>query len=281
VLVSGPQWQSNDYSIPDAALRTAFASSLEDFSNGSFEQAHLNAIEAGYEFCVDPDFARWRPITPEQGGAFVLIRRTSNSTWALGVPHPIQDVGTLEEAQDIFLQSDARALISSGTDRCANLAAAACDGMSTACSTNEQPYRESDMAHVDDSLFHIAHTVLAARYPAWNFVSLHGMTFEGASISDGTLFDTSPDSLVAIFRNALQEELPGQDVSTCNAYVGANVRYLRCGTTNTQGRAINESSNSCVLEAEGTSGRFIHLEQSPEVRLEATAVANALIVTDG
>jgi hypothetical protein len=274
---SGPMSQSGEYLTPSAAEEDAMADSLLAFTQGDFSGAYGWALDAGYDFCLADDYARWQPQVPEEGGAFIVVRRNTISTWAVGAPHPIQDIGTLGEAQDIFLATGARALVISGTDRCANFPPSGCDGITSACGFDDEPFRESDMAHVVEGHFHRAHEVLAGAYPTLNFVNIHGMSFEGASLSNGTLQNTSPNSLVAQMAGALQAELPGQEVSTCNSYPGANVRILRCGTQNTQGRYINGVANACNVDTNTASGRFIHLEQSPEVRMEPAAIAAAML----
>ena len=52
-----------------------------------------------------------------------------------------------------------------------------------------------------------------------------------------------------------------------------------CGTSNTQGRHLNDSADACEEGAFAASGRFIHLEQNVSVIEKVEAVSNAIIET--
>jgi hypothetical protein len=138
------------------------------------------------------------------------------------------------------------------------------------------------MAHVSESFYQRAHVAFADRYASAIVVGVHGMTDDGASISDGTTFDTSADSLVARFAAELTLALAGssaaaQPITTCNSYPGAPAVADRlCGTTDVQGRHLNGSVDACTVGATSAGGRFVHLEQSQEVRDHAAFVALAL-----
>jgi hypothetical protein len=198
-------------------------------------------------------------------------------------PHPLSDLLTFEQAVSLFESVNARAIVVSGTHRCANIAASACSGTTDACSSGtSQSFRESDMAHVEDSFFHRAHAALAEHYADELVVAVHGSADPGVSISDGTTFATAPDLPVARFAAELSSRFQGsslsaEPVTTCNAYSGAPaVEERLCGTTDVQGRHLNGSANACTELSSAASGRFLHMEQSRAVRDEATIVAAAL-----
>ena len=133
------------------------------------------------------------------------------------------------------------------------------------------------MAHTERSYFQSAHEVISAHYDQDIFINVHGMTREGASLSNGTRNEIEAAAPVARLATALRQRLPQELVTTCNSYEGAIVENHLCGTTNTQGRALNASPNVCTEAAASASERFIHLEQSVAVRTQAENVAAALL----
>jgi len=184
----------------------------------------------------------------------------------VGVPHANFEQLTLEEGVAMFEELDARALIVTGTHRCANSADAGCDGSSSVCTGESAPYRESDMAHVTDSVFQVAHEAFSDAFPDDIVLSLHGMAGLGISISAGVLGQVEDDSFQSQFAMQLLLSFADEDITSCNPYPGGSTQQRLCGTTNLQGRYVNGSESPCDTSADVISGRFIHLEQSLEVR---------------
>jgi hypothetical protein len=190
-------------------------------------------------------------------------------------PHPFFDAGTLEQSVFLFDRLHARALVASGTHRCASAVPSGCDGTTEACG-NDEPVRESDMAHNDRTFFQHAHAALADSFATDLVVSVHGMAGDGVSLSDGTTRPTTADADVARLRAHLAAELPDAPITTCNDYPGAPAVEVRlCGGTNVQGRHLNGSADPCRRAPAGARGRFIHMEQSRAVRDRPAAVARA------
>ena len=71
--------------------------------------------------------------------------------------------------------------------------------------------------------------------------------------------------------------LPDELVTSCNDYGADNDAERVCGTSNTQGRHLNGSSDACGEGAPSASGRFIHLEQNRTVIEKADAVSEAIL----
>ncbi len=137
------------------------------------------------------------------------------------------------------------------------------------------------MAHSTQSFFQSAHEYLSLRYEKAWILSLHGMSDDGLSISDGTTHDLDKDAAATRFGKALMEEFSEEYVSSCNSWEGARVELRLCGTTNVQGRFVNGAKSPCKDEAVESSGRFVHLEQSRTIRTQAFRVADALRVALG
>ena len=108
-------------------------------------------------------------------------RQSTARALIVEAPHPVFDTDTDEEALRIFTDLPARALVISGTHRCASSAASPCDGQTSACTGSSQSYPVSDMAHVTSSAFQAAHQALAAALPSAWVLNVHGMGGSGVS----------------------------------------------------------------------------------------------------
>ena len=289
--IAPPASGSDGYAVPSPDVLQAMRASLEALASGDYGQALAQASLVQYELCRGQDeeqgTALWRPDRqpeipggepgPSSGRTLFAWRAVEARPLVVEVPHPWFEAGTLEEGIAMFHELQARALVVSGTHRCANAAESNCDGTTGVCGgpADTSPYRQSDMAHTDASLFHVIHEALADTYENDWFVSLHGMGDVGISISDGTQLDTSLGTPVAEFGAALMAQFPGL-VTTCNDWPGALWQTRLCGTTNVQGRYINGVEGVCTEAAAASSGRFIHLEQDADVRDQIELVVGAL-----
>lgn len=105
----------------------------------------------------------------------------------VGAPNTYFECYTHGEALLIFSGLPARAVVLKGPHRCTDDTYLTCSGKSKVCSaTNEsERYRTSDMAHVTDSHFQVAHEVWRNQEPLGELVTLHGMSSKGVGISNG------------------------------------------------------------------------------------------------
>jgi len=122
------------------------------------------------------------------------------------------------------------------------------------------------MAHAEDSVFQVAHEVLGDSFDEDIVMSLHGMAGLGISISSGVPGQVDGESFHSQFATELLISFADEDITSCNPYPGGSTQQRLCGTTNVQGRYVNGSAQPCSVPANENSGRFIHLEQSLEVR---------------
>ncbi len=278
--IDPPMTGSEGYDPPSAATLEAFRSSIESLLAGRPDDALADADEAGYELCRgagdEEDLALWWPIGSDGGQAIVVFRAAGARPLILGNPHSWLEYGTLDECVLMFDQIDARALIVTGTHRCANDAYTDCDGTTSVCSASTDRYRESDMAHVVESGFQVAHEVLAGHFEEDWVISVHGFYLSGISLSNGTSSPSSAGHPVALFGQALMDAYPGENVTSCNNFPGADVDVRFCGTTNVQGRQINGSPAPCTQAASTSVERFMHLEQTFGIWLDPEPVVDAL-----
>ena len=272
--IDAPVANGNGFQRSSAEQRAALSESIALIVGGFGADGVTRATDAGYQACRDGSVVVWDPTERGTGRAVIAWRQAEARPLIVEAPHGVYDLMTLEESHAIFDGLGARALIASGTHRCANTAASGCDGTTSACGASE-PYRESDMAHATETAFQVAHEVLSTHHATDWIVSVHGMGGAGASVSDGTTLATDAGAPVAVLGAAMASAFPLETITTCNAYPGANVDERLCGTTNTQGRFTNGSPAVCTAAATTSSGRFLHMEQSSAVRAATATVVSA------
>jgi len=281
-----PEAESDGYVPTSLDTLAEVANSLQSLLDGDYESALLLASLVGFELCSGEDAeygtALWRERAIPGGSALgrtvFAWRSLGARPLIIGVPHPWFESGTLEEGVQAFHDLQARALIVSGTHRCANIDESPCSGTTGVCGGDPgaQAYRESDMAHMERTIYQRVHEVLADHYDSDWVLSLHGMSDDGISISNGTLEPSAADSPEALLGSALGVAFPAEPVTSCNDWPGALVYTRLCGSTNTQGRYLNASEDACSTAAEDSSGRFIHLEQSGLIRQQAETVIEVM-----
>ena len=281
--IAPPAAASGDYLVPGEDTLEAITASFEALVGGDAELAQAQVAVAGYEVCrgegQEAGTALWRPLVAGSGRSLFAWRAVGARPLIVGVPHPWFELETLDEGVDAFDRLSARALIAAGTHRCANSGEAPCDGTTGACGGDGVPYRESDMAHVLDSVYQLAHELIADQHADDWVLSLHGMPSDGISVSNGTSDDieeTDPLDPTAALYEALASEFGDEYVTSCSAFEGATVDERLCGDTNVQGRYVNGSSDACTASAPASAGRFVHLEQSLDVRQEFDRVVDAI-----
>lgn len=269
--ITQPERDKEGYVVPKSTQRSDLAGSLESFGNEEYESAVTSAQDAAYEVCrsdspVGP-LIFWLPKTAGEGHARWVIRANDNARpLMVQSPHSFFEGNTMEQAVETFRALDARALLVNAGHRCSNQTASGCSGTTSVC--GDEDFRESDMAHAVESFFQVAHRGIATAYPSIWAVSLHSMGGDGFSISDGTTNKTGPDSPVAKLFSGLENRFPEKRVTSCNAFGTVSSTKRLCGTTNVQGRQLNGSEQACTQGANQASDRFIHLEQTLEIRKE-------------
>lgn len=265
---------SDGYVLPTSDARAALERAVRALATGDWMAARGEAEGAGYRLCrgegEEADLWLLAPLAEDEGHARVVLRPDGVGL-VLEAPHTFFDGDTGAEAATLFSELGARALIISGTHRCASLTLTACDGTTSVCGGMSSAYPISDPAHDVDGYFQAAHVAVAESFSSDVVVSVHGMSGDGASLSDGT---TAPsDGVVARLAAALTSRFA--NVTACNEGVGVPRDVRLCGTTNVQGRHVNASPDACGTRAAVASGRFVHLEQSRALRDDVPTVTAA------
>jgi hypothetical protein len=275
-----PPGRDSDAFVPSTAAERAATVELVAFAlAGDVPSAIASAAAAGYETCAEGDLLRARPSAPGAGRAVFVLRLRGARSVVVAAPHAWHEVDTLAEARSAFVTLSARALVVSGSHRCASPERSACDGVTSVCDASALPFRRSDAAHAVDTDFHAVHEALFAHAPGDVFVNLHGMGADGLRVSNGTRDPVLGDSVLARFAAALVTQYPAEPVSACSAGAGVALGDTLCGTTNVQGRLVNGSSDACDQNPASAAGAFLHVEQSRGVRAAFDGVVAALDAT--
>lgn len=264
---------SEGFKEPTAANLTAFQSAVEQLvEEGPTQQVVSQLDGLGYSVLHyrhesgDPFLVLEEKAPRSGGGTFVINPAPARDLW-LEVPHANFDAGTLEQGATQLVKLGARALLITGTHRCANAQATPCEGQSSVCGG---ALRISDSAHYENTYFMAAHKALRAAWPNAVAVSLHGMDtagHEAALISDGTTLK-QPNAISIRLRDAINARLgAGSPLAySCNDAADDGKFRPLCGTSNVQGRFDNGSANACGASAASSQGRFVHLEQDAPLR---------------
>lgn len=226
---------------------------------------------------------REQGLLPRGGGTFIINLFPARDLW-LEAPHADSDEGTLRQTATQLVTLGARALLITGSNRCAVTTASPCSGTTSVCGT--KGLRISDAAHYGNNFFTAAHRALRDTYPDALAASIHGMDAgdgpEAAVVSDGTGL-LRPNALSNRLRDALNTHLKGtKKAFSCNSAEDSGKHRTLCGTSNVQGRIDNGAADACYTEAAAASDRFVHLEQSATLRgtgASSKAVMQALADT--
>jgi len=203
-------------------------------------------------------------------GTYVFSKTPKRGNLILQAPHIKFDTNTGKQAVHCFKNNVARAVFISGTHRCNHSDYSSCSGTTKTCSPISEDYRISDMAHNVSTMFQKTTENLFINIPASVFIQLHGFGQEAGDpyviMSNGTRETPAVD-----YATLIKEALLVEDNSLTFELAHINTDWVGfIGYTNTQGRLINYSVDECTAPAEGTTGRFIHIEQE-KLKLRANA----------
>lgn len=215
------------------------------------------------------------------GRPLLVVRQGPARPLAVQVPHPLHDVGTADQGVAVLRDAQARSMLVAGAHRDADPRPSPC----------QPAHRRSDAAHACDGLFqaaveaHLEHYAAApndgddgddgggsgggAAPPSWAALQLHGMETASCRGVDVYLSDGTGDGLPAGWPAA--ELLDALGAAHPDWRVHASGDDADCdlaGTTNVQGRLLNDVPADRVGQqaADGSTGRFVHVEQAPGFR---------------
>jgi hypothetical protein len=260
---------SNLYQVPTAGERTIWESVISEMLKGNYAAAHSDASAIDYQVVHYTDTTNSKIyyvlLKTSAGmnywGTFIIDTDPLRSRLFIQAPHPLHDANTGNQAIVVFKNTAARAFILAGTHRCNSTALSGCDGTTSVCGGSNQ-FRKSDQAHNSDGTFQITTEVFKRSIPNLIVVQLHGFVkdpgYPDLILGNGTQSAPATDWLEA-FKNNLSS-LDGT-LQFKTAHVDTSWSDLT-GTTNTQGRLMNNSPDPCGQAAVTPTGRFLHIEQA-------------------
>ncbi len=263
---------NNEYIHPASEQLEKWGVIIDSMLVGNFSDAHLHADSLGYRVVeytdnsVNPNvvyymlekLADWE----NYWGTFIFHPDPERAQLVIQSPHPKKDFNTGKQGFYIFRESGARVFLLAGTSRCNSSSYTSCSGTTTVCSESSEAYRISDQAHTTTGTFQKTTERLIAHNSNFIHIQLHGfeklINDPDVIMSNGVQNSLPPeDHLIALKNNLLLED----SILTFQiAHIDTGWNRL-LGTTNTQGRLINESLNPCNSSATFNSGQFLHLEQ--------------------
>lgn len=282
------------------AIHTAITAMLGGDLSVNWCAAVDAASTAGYVLgrYYDTVSSRWFLVGEDgmgTGQAYFIINPEPKRDLIVEAPHVYATNTMLEGRTDtegvhILRQTLGRALLINGADRCQGLDGG-CGGTlssNTVCPHSDagDPYRQSDVGHNTDNVFHVLHKAFNDVSRRTRFVQLHGngdtrLPSGGLSVSDGRS-TANPASLATRFVAKIQGlttgALAASAVNDC-----ATEANILCGYCNVQGRYTNDDTalcNGATMTQGGT--RFLHLEQkfgSPSLIDRPQPVISALRAT--
>ena len=268
------EFSPDKYRLPTAGELTAFRNALGHVLAGDLPAASDDAALANYDVVSYTDnisgdvFTLLREKNSDRhwGGIYV-VDQTPERALVVQCPHPLFD-GVRAPSADIFMDTNAFVYFMAGTHRKNSPIESLCDH-----DPEDPPYRISDMAHAPDSIFQAAHEVIEETIARTVSLSFHGMAEDtdpsDVAISNGTPRVFPGNSLsrsLAARMNQILVDAEDPRYAVSHQEPGENPALS--GSTNTQGRHTNGSSEPCTVEARTAifPERFIHMECDPDVR---------------
>jgi hypothetical protein len=273
-----PASGSQGFALPAAGQIQTFKKALQELLAHQLKAAAADFSAIGLELLDFTDttsatklhLVRESPSQPPRGWGILAVNPAPARALVLEAPHGKADLYTETEAAEFFLALKATALLVAGAHRCANSQSSPCDGTTSICSAvgSDEPFRESDVAHHPGNLFHAAHEVLHGQLPGSVALQLHGFARGAAEphayVSDGTTALGGPSNpankLAASLRTIAKDPNAAESCSE------PGTPSSNCGTYNVQGRHSNGSASPCTVAAPTAGGRFLHLDQSLDLR---------------
>ena len=282
---------------PTTSQVSIFRTVMSEFLNANFNEAHALAEGIGYEVVrfintvtssTAFHYLLREKIQPGNagfigGGTYVYNLRGENAVFQ--VPHPRADSNTAVQGIASYFIANPSLLLLSGTRRDSSTAQSPCSGS----------FFASDVAHNNATLFHEAHRVASDANSQTVFIEFHGFgTSSRANLQSASQCNTTNNNLInlseginyvsSLTEDSLMQRLRSEverrgTVAVC---LFGNQSTSLGGTTNVSGRFTNGSIDSpCTNSASISSRRFVHLEQSFDVRLShrqliAEAIRDAL-----
>ncbi len=272
-----PGSSGDDYIAPSNTQLGIWETCLLNLIQRKYADAEVIANQLDYELIrfTDNDnnlpyyILKSQTTSDNLWGTYVFNPRACQANLVVQAPHPRNDSNTGDQGIYILKEIGALFYMVAGTHRCNSDSYSECAGTTSTCDNASESYRESDMAHIDHSIFHKTTEILWSQLADPYFIQLHGFSKKTTDpyliLSNGTT-TVPPIDYLSLLGTALVDIDPILTYKV--AHITPSIRLK--GTTNMQGRLINGSANPCATAASRNSGRFLHIEQERS-RLRANA----------
>lgn len=269
-LESIPESIGNQYTVPSNENLAVWKDGVQQLLSDDLQEAKARLELLNYQIIEYTDTSNdptnfyyiLEETEPRQffGGTFIFTLSICSEFVTIQAPHTQFDSNTGLEAVHCFSRISSGALMLAGTHRCNSNLSSSCDGTTSACGSSE-PYRQSDLAHTQQSFFQATTEAISIHHSSSVFVQLHGFS---KSDSDPYVIMSNGSRTTPIidYTDILKDQLRLVDPSLTFRVAHSNLAWTRLiGFTNVQGRYLNNSTDPCEENAEGGTGRFIHIEQ--------------------
>jgi hypothetical protein len=238
-----------NFALPAAIATAAQIRTFNDSSTGKSYCLLMEVLDANNNGKVDRGW-----------GAF-MVNPSATREISHQAPHPLSDLNTENQSIGVFGGTDSRSWVMTGAHRLAASSSNSC----------QSSYGASDAAHAVNNMFHATNIELMSFYGAndWQAIQWHGMAADTCStnafLSHGRDVNPAPGDKNLLLKNSMLAAHPTWDIETPDTSCTLNA------TDNVQGRLINgvPESSVCGTAASSYTGRFLHIEQDPNMRSAA------------
>lgn len=272
-----PDENGNEYSAPSANDLIIWTNCINAILANDITTARAEAANVNYKIVEYTDSAignndvfyviEEEAIQSKYWGTFVFAKNADRPNLVLQAPHSDFDFNTGKQTIYSFVRLNNKALFLNGTHRCNHNSFSTCAGTTKVCNEEgdnvSKAYRISDMAHSTASVWQKTTEIIYNTINTSVFFQIHGFEKQ----------DTDPDVILGNGTNKtpnvdyatqLKTALKAED-NSLTFKIGHLDDWSRLlGTTNTQGRLINQSNNPCNQSPQNTTGRFLHIEQEKD-----------------
>lgn len=239
-----------NFALPASLATNAQIRTFTDTSTGKSYCLLMEVLDANNNGKVDKGY-----------GTF-MVNNTATLEMSHQAPHPLYDIGTENQAINIFGATNSRSYALAGAHRDANSGSSTC----------QSAYAPADAAHNIDNMFHQTQVALVAFYgsTAWQAIQWHGMAVdtcdENAFLSHGVAVNPAAGDKNLELKNNMLAKHPTWNLGT-PVSGGCSLN----ATENVQGRLMNgvPAANVCATAAASYNGMFLHIEQDPGFRTAA------------
>jgi hypothetical protein len=234
-----------NFALPAAIAAAAQIRTFTDTGTGASYCLLMEILDANGNGKVDRGW-----------GAF-MVNPAATIEISHQAPHPLADLNTENESIGVFGGTNSRSWLMTGAHRLAASGPNSC----------QSSYGAADAAHNVTNMFHATNIELLAFYGSnLQTIQWHGMAADtcgtNAFLSHGRDVNPAPGDKNLELRNSMLAAHPTWNIETPDSSCTLNA------TDNVQGRLINGVSEAsvCGTAASSYNGRFLHIEQDPNMR---------------